>query len=86
MVNPIRFPVISSVTSVLLQVMSQLLVDDGRFGPRRVQAREGRLVAMKLLVHAFAGPVLALLADSIGRRPVLLLGHDFMGDLGTMAV
>ena len=43
------------------------------------QAREGRLVAMKLLVHAFAGPVLALLADSIGRRPVLLLGHDFMG-------
>lgn len=38
------------------------------------QAREGRLVAMKLLVHAFAGPVLALLADSIGRRPVLLLG------------
>lgn len=117
--------------------MSQLLVDDGRFGPRRVllqlrpvwhiflpygllsilfmlavqlygpflrsmvkcatemeptvftgsahcgdanlvlsvaQAREGRLVAMKLLVHAFAGPVLALLADSIGRRPVLLLG------------
>jgi len=50
------------------------------------QAREGRLVAMKLLVHAFAGPVLALLADSIGRRPVLLLGHDFMGDLGTMAV
>eukprot|EP00435_Cladocopium_sp_Y103_P031209 s378_g7.t2 len=120
-----------------LHVMSQLLVDDGRFGPRRVllqlrpvwhiflpygllsilfmlavqlygpflrsmvkcatktdptiftgsahcgdanlvlsvaQAREGRLVAMKLLVHAFAGPVLALLADSIGRRPVLLLG------------
>ena len=39
------------------------------------QAREGRLVAMKLLVHAFAGPVLALLADSIGRRPVLLLGE-----------
>ncbi|CAJ1398240.1 unnamed protein product [Effrenium voratum] len=38
------------------------------------QAREGRLVAMKLLVHAFAGPVLALLADSIGRRPMLLLG------------
>lgn len=31
-------------------------------------------MAMKLLVHAFAGPVLALLADSIGRRPVLLLG------------
>ncbi|CAK9037388.1 unnamed protein product [Durusdinium trenchii] len=38
------------------------------------QAREGRLVALKLLVHAFAGPVLALLADSVGRRPVLLLG------------
>ena len=35
-VNPIRVPVISSVTSVLLQAMSQLLVDDGRFGPRRV--------------------------------------------------
>ena len=38
------------------------------------QAQEGRLVAMKLLVHAFAGPLLALLADSMGRRPSLLLG------------
>ncbi|CAE7193149.1 kif19 [Symbiodinium necroappetens] len=38
------------------------------------QAQEGRLVAMKLLVHAFAGPLLALLADSMGRRPILLLG------------
>ena len=38
------------------------------------QAEEGRLVGMKLLVHGFAGPILAILADSFGRFPVLVLG------------
>jgi len=38
------------------------------------QAEEGRLVGMKLLVHGFAGPVLALLADGHGRKPVLVMG------------
>ncbi|CAE8701773.1 unnamed protein product [Polarella glacialis] len=38
------------------------------------QAQEGRLVGMKLLVHGVAGPFLAVLADTSGRRPVLLLG------------
>lgn len=38
------------------------------------QAQEGRLVGMKLMVHGFSGPFLAVLADRMGRRPVLLLG------------
>ncbi|CAK0824580.1 unnamed protein product [Prorocentrum cordatum] len=50
-----------------------VLCGDKAYVLAEAQAQEGSLVSMKLAVHAVAGPLLGVLADRAGRRPVLIM-------------